>query len=138
VFLFSTLNLPSIIKDTIPIAGDIPYHFANYTDLKEIFLPNWEIAGWSDASFGGYSIFQSYPIFPFLLIYILDIFMASGVAFKLILMLGALGLPLATYWALIQTKIPRPGPIFGSILSLIYLIQDDHYAFGGNLESVFA
>jgi len=66
-----------ILKEAIPIGGDIPYHFANYIDLKEIFLPNWEIAGWSDANYGGYSVFQSYPFFSFILVYILDIFIGS-------------------------------------------------------------
>lgn len=138
VFLFSGLKMEWLLKDIIPIGGDIPYHFANYIDLKEIFLPNWEIAGWSDASYAGYSIFQSYPFFSFILVYILDIFIGSWVAFKIVLILGALGLPLAMYWTLLQTKVPRPGPIFGAILSLAYLFHESHYAFGGNLRSIFS
>jgi|GEM_PF-5092657 len=51
IFLFSGLKMEWLLRDIIPIGGDIPYHFANYIDLKEILLPNFQISGWSDASF---------------------------------------------------------------------------------------
>jgi hypothetical protein len=127
-----------LLREIIPIGGDVPYHFANYIDFKEILLPNWQISGWSDASFAGFQLFQSYPIFPFILIYLFDIFVGSGVAFKIVFILGAVGLPLAIYWTLLQARVPRPGPIFGSLLSLAYLFHDDHFAFGGNLRSIFS
>lgn len=78
-----------LLKDIIPIGGDVPYHYANYIDLKEILLPHFQLIGWNDASFAGFDIFQNYPIFPFILIYYLDFFMSSGVAFKIVMILGA-------------------------------------------------
>ncbi len=90
LFLFSGLKMEWFLRDIIPIGGDVPYHVANYFDLKEILLPHFQISGWSDASFGGFQLFQSYPIFPFLLIYFFDLFMGSGVAFKTVLILGAI------------------------------------------------
>lgn len=138
LFLFHALKIGWLMKDTIPIGWDIPYHVANYFDLKEILLPHFQLSGWSDASFGGFQLFQGYPIFPFIIILFFDIFLASSVAFKWVIILGAVGLPLATYWTLWQSKVSRPGPIFGAILSLAYLFHDDHFAFGGNLRSVFS
>lgn len=138
IFLFNGLRMEWFLREIIPTGGDIPYHFANYIDFKEIFLPNWQITGWSDASFGGLNIFQSYPVFAFILIYFFDLFMGSWVAFKTVLILGSVGLPLAIYWTLIQAKVPRPWPIFGSIASLAFLFHDDHFSFGGNLRSVFS
>ena len=138
VFLWHGLKMEWLLKDIIPIGWDIPYHYANYIDFKEILLPHFQIVGWNDASFAGFDIFQNYPIFPFILIRCLDVFMGSGVAFKLVMILGAMWLPLATYWTLLMTNVRRPWPIFGAILCLAYLFHNDHFAFGGNLQSIFS
>ena len=87
-----------IISATTPSGGDMGAHVLAPAFLRDELLPRGRIQGWSNSWFAGFPIFYFYFPLPSLVIVFLDLFLPYGVAFKIVTVIGLLGLPAASYY----------------------------------------
>jgi len=91
------LNPGLILNSSTPSGGDMGAHVLGPAYLRDTLLPAGQFQGWSNAWFAGFPIFYFYFPLPSLVIVFLDLFLPYGVAFKLVTVVGLVGLPPATY-----------------------------------------
>ena len=110
IFVFSQLNPGLIFANTTPAGGDMGAHVWGPAYMRDHLLPNLRITGWGADWYAGFPAFFFYFPLPSLAIVILDVLLPYGVAFKLVSILGLLGLPVAA-WAFGRLMGMRfPGP----------------------------
>lgn len=118
--------------------GDTGAHVSWGAVLKESFLPRHRIAGWTSDWYAGFPLFTFYFPLPFLLIVLLSYAIPYNVAFKLVTVLGVFGLPVATYAALRAMGYERPMPVYGALMTTVFLFLENFTILGGNILSTLA
>ncbi len=98
IVILLVLNPELIFTATTPSGGDMGAHVLGPAFLRDELLPRGRIQGWSNSWFAGFPIFYFYFPLPSLVIVFLDLFLPYGVAFKIVTVIGLLGLPSATYF----------------------------------------
>jgi len=98
LIILVVLSPELIISATTPSGGDMGAHVLGPAFLRDELLPRGRIQGWSNSWFAGFPIFYFYFPLPSLSIVFLDLFLPYGVAFKLVTVVGLMGLPAATYY----------------------------------------
>ncbi|MBW2617690.1 MAG: hypothetical protein JRC92_02295, partial [Deltaproteobacteria bacterium] len=134
----SFLPWPLILSPATPTGGDTPSHFAALVYFKDHILPQGRLWGWSPGNLAGYPLFQFYFPLPFLAIIGLGPFLGLAAAFKLGVLLPALGLPASVYFCLRRQKLPFPGPAVGAVFAVSFLLAETNKVWGGNLPSILA
>jgi hypothetical protein len=127
-----------MLSPTTTNGGDMGSHYYPAEYLRDVLLPRGQLMGWCPGSYGGYPLFQFYFPAPFLLIVALSFLMPLAVAFKLVTILGVLGLPPCVYLALRLLRVPFPGPALGAMASLCFLFMEANSMWGGNIPSTLA
>src|SRR5213592_3932311 len=108
--LFVLVNLKPhlLLANTTPAGGDMGAHVWGPAYLRDHLLPHGRITGWTPDWYAGFPALVFYFPLPSLLIVILNAVIPYNVAFKLVTILGVLGLPVAA-WAfgrLIRLRFP--------------------------------
>ncbi len=137
-FMLSRFELPLLFTDTIVTGGDTASWYQPLQALKEEFLPNLRLFGYSHSNFFGYLEGQHYFVLPFLLPALLGYVMPLTVALKIATFLGIFALPLTTFFAVKSMSKNHWTALAGSSLSLLFLFNESYTMFGGNLLSTFA
>lgn len=106
--------------------------------MKDYLLSHGKLVGWSPGNYGGFPVFIYYFPLLFLIGALLSFFLPIMVAFKIISILGALLLPVATYTMLRLMRLKYPAPALGAIASLVILFNESHTMWGGNFLSNYA
>jgi uncharacterized membrane protein len=92
------LNPGWILSATTPTGGDMGAHVFGPAYLRDHLLPEGRILGWSNDWFAGFPAFYFYFPLPSLVIVLLDVVLPYGVAFKVVTVIGLLGIPPAAYY----------------------------------------
>jgi len=127
-----------IFDDTTPTGGDMGAHVWAPAFLRDHFLPNLQLSGWSMDWYGGLPLYRFYMVIPALAIVALDVVLPYGVAFKLVAISGLVLFPIAC-WAFGRLAAFRyPIPELFSIAALCFLLDESFSIYGGNVKSTMA
>ena len=138
IFVFSQLNPGLIFANTTPAGGDMGAHVWGPAYMRDHLLPNLRITGWGADWYAGFPAFFFYFPLPSLVIVILDLLLPYGVAFKLVSILGLVGLPVAA-WAFGRLMGMRfPGPPLLAVGTVPFLFDRYFTIYGGNIPSTLA
>jgi len=138
IFVFSQLQPSLIFANTTPAGGDMGAHVWGPAYMRDHLLPNLRITGWGADWYAGFPAFFFYFPLPSLLIVVLDVLLPYGVAFKLVSILGLVGLPVAA-WAFGRLMGMRfPGPALLGVATVPFLFDRYFTIYGGNIASTLA
>ncbi len=136
LLIFYRPNL--LFSITTTAGGDTGAHHYPAQYLIQELLPHFRLTGWAPGWYAGMPMLTFYFPFPFLLIAIMDWFMAYEVAFKIGTVLGVFALPAAAYAMGRLWRVRRPFPIFAAVFALIFLLMESYSIYGGNILSTLA
>lgn len=129
-----------LLDNTTPTGGDMGAHVWAPAFLRDHFLPNFQLSGWSMDWYGGLPLYRFYMVIPALAIVALDAvpFVAYGVAFKIVAASGLLTFPLAC-WAFGRlASFRHPIPELFAFGGLCFLLDESFEIYGGNVKSTMA
>ncbi len=136
LFIFYRPDL--LFSITTTAGGDTGAHHYPAQYLIQELLPNFRLTGWAPGWYAGMPMLTFYFPFPFLLIAIMDWFMAYEVAFKIGTVLGVFALPAAAYAMGRLWRVRRPFPILAAVFALVFLLMESYSIYGGNILSTLA
>lgn len=137
-FMLSRFDLRLLVSDSILTGGDSASWYQVLKTLKEDFLPQGRLFGFSQANFFGYLEGQHYFILPFLVAALLGFLVPLGVALKIATVAGGFALPLSMFFAASSISGRKRGGAIAAALSLLFLFNESYSIFGGNWLSTFA
>ncbi|MGH9224554.1 MAG: hypothetical protein ACRD2W_12435 [Acidimicrobiales bacterium] len=138
IFVFSQLHPELIFANTTPAGGDMGAHVWGPAYMRDHLLPNLRITGWAPDWYAGFPAFWFYFPLPSFLIVVLDVLLPYGVAFKLVTILGLVGLPVCA-WAFGKLMGMRfPGPPIMAAATIPFLFDRYFTIYGGNIASTLA
>ncbi len=129
-----------LLDDTTPTGGDMGAHVWAPAFLRDHFLPNLQLSGWSMDWYGGLPLYRFYMVIPALAIVALDAvpFVPYGVAFKIIAASGLLTFPIVC-WAFGRlAKFRHPIPELFAFAGMCFLLDESFEIYGGNVKSTMA
>ncbi|HEY5874573.1 MAG TPA: hypothetical protein VIT64_04700, partial [Ilumatobacteraceae bacterium] len=138
VFTFVQLHPSRIFSSAVPTGGDMGAHLWAPAYLRDHLLPHGRVIGWSMDWYAGLPVYRFYMLPPALLILLLDVVMSYGMAFKIIVVLGVLTLPVCC-WAFGRlSRFPYPIPALFAVAGTIFLFDETFTILGGNIASTMA
>lgn len=129
-----------IFDQTTPTGGDMGAHVWAPAFLRDHFIGNGQLSGWSMDWYGGLPLYRFYMVIPALAIIVLDAvpFVSYGVAFKLVAMSGLVTFPFAC-WAFGRLAAFRhPIPELFAFAGVCFLLDESFEIYGGNVKSTMA
>jgi len=127
-----------VFDRTTPTGGDMGAHVWAPAFLRDHFLPNFQLSGWSMDWYAGLPLYRFYMVIPALAIVALDVVLPYGIAFKLVAVSGLVLFPLAC-WAFGRLAAFRhPIPELFAVASLCFLLDESFSIYGGNVKSTMA
>ncbi|REK19856.1 MAG: hypothetical protein DWQ40_06280 [Actinobacteria bacterium] len=138
LIIFIILNPWLLLTSTTPTGGDMGAHVFGPAFLRDTLLPEGRILGWSDDWFAGFPAFYFYFPLPSLTIVLLDLILPYGVAFKLVTVLGLIGLPFAAYFHARCIGLSRSVSVVAATSGAIFAFMESFNIFGGNIASSLA
>ncbi|MGI9644931.1 MAG: hypothetical protein ACR2O6_06440 [Ilumatobacteraceae bacterium] len=127
-----------VFDNTTPTGGDMGAHVWAPAFLRDNFLPNFQLSGWSMDWYGGLPLYRFYMVVPALAIVALDVILPYGVAFKLVALSGLVTFP-AACWAFGRLAAFRhPIPELFAFAGLTFLLDESFQIYGGNVKSTMA
>ncbi|MGQ9661432.1 MAG: hypothetical protein ACUVWX_03730 [Kiritimatiellia bacterium] len=139
LFVFLLLHFPlgELFGNTLTVGGDTPAHHYLASHLKET-LARGRIISWAGGWWCGFPMFLFYFCLPYLLMALLALIVPHAIAFKLVSLLGIMGLPPAAYGAGRLMRLPRPVPILLAVATIPLLFDNSHTMWGVNIYSTLA
>ena len=134
----SLIRFPEILVANTPTGGDMGAHVLLPQVLKDVLLPSGRLFGWSGAWYAGFPALYFYFPIPALLTVILDVFIPYGVAFKLVVIVGLVALPVATYAFLRLLAFSRPVAALAALTGSMFVFMESFSIFGANIKSTLA
>lgn len=134
----SLIRFPEILVANTPTGGDMGAHVLLPQVLKDVLLPSGRLFGWSGAWYAGFPALYFYFPIPALLTVILDVFIPYGVAFKLVVIVGLVALPVATYAFLRLLAFSRPIAALAALTGSMFVFMESFSIFGANIKSTLA
>lgn len=132
------LRIDLALVNTVPAGGDATAHVYWVSEMRELFGSG-RVDGWSRGWFAGFPIGRFYYVFPAALIALLSLLVPYLVAFKVVMVLGALLLPAGVYVFLRGIGAMFPLPATGAAMSLLFLVVErSELPLGGTFASVLA
>jgi hypothetical protein len=127
-----------VLDDTTPTGGDMGAHVWAPAFLRDHFLGNFQLSGWSMDWYAGLPLYRFYMVIPALAIVALDVVLPYGIAFKLVAVSGLVLFPLAC-WAFGRLAAFRhPIPELFAVAALCFLLDESFSIYGGNVKSTMA
>ncbi len=108
--------------------------------LRDHFIGNGQLSGWSMDWYGGLPLYRFYMVIPAIAIIALDSipFVSYGVAFKLVAVSGLITFPFAC-WAFGRLAAFRhPIPELFAFAGMCFLLDESFDIYGGNVKSTMA
>lgn len=137
-FIFLQLQPSLIFRDTTPAGGDMGAHVWGPAFMRDHLLPHGRLTGWAPDWYAGFAFPSFYFPLPTLLIVIGDVLLPYNIAFKLVSVLGMLGLPVAA-WAFGRLAgLKAPGPVCLAVATVPFLFERSFTIYGGNIPSTLA
>ncbi len=138
LIILSVLSPQWLLVDNTPSGGDMGAHVLGPAALRDVLLPSGRILGWSNAWFAGFPLFYFYFPLPSLVIVLLDVVFAYGVAFKLVTVGGLLLLPFSAYFLARSIGFPRLVCLVSAATGTIFALMEGFTIYGGNVASTLA
>jgi hypothetical protein len=132
------LNPGWILSATTPTGGDMGAHVFGPAYLRDHLLPHGRILGWSNDWFAGFPAFYFYFPLPSLVIVLLDVVLPYGVAFKVVTVIGLLGIPPAAYFLGRSMLLSRHVSIVAAGSGAVFAFLESYSIYGGNVASTLA
>jgi hypothetical protein len=132
------LNPGWILSATTPTGGDMGAHVFGPAYLRDHLLPEGRILGWSNDWFAGFPAFYFYFPLPSLVIVLFDLFLPYGVAFKVVTVVGLLGIPPAAYFLSRSMLLGRHVSIVAAGSGAVFAFLESYSIYGGNVASTLA
>lgn len=136
--MLARFDLRLLFTDTIPTGGDTASWYQILDKLKNVFLPNFRLFGYSQSNFFGYMEGQQYFPLPFLAAALLGFAVPLPVALKIATMAGGFALPATLYIGVRSMTRSRKLGVAAASASLLFLFNESYTMFGGNWLSTFA
>jgi hypothetical protein len=109
-----------LLRDTTPNGGDLGAHVWWPAYLRDHLLP-WRLSGWSPDFYAGFPAGRFYFPVPALTVVGLDLVMPYNVAFKLVVALGPVLVPLGAYVFARGLRAPNPTPAAFAVAATAFL-----------------
>ncbi|MCX7591260.1 MAG: hypothetical protein N2255_06485, partial [Kiritimatiellae bacterium] len=138
IFLLYHFPLRDLVSETLTVGGDTPAHHYLASHLRERLRHGKGIISWAGGWWCGFPMFQFYFCLPYLVIALLGFAIPHSIAFKLVSVLGILGLPPAAYVAGRIMRLPRPMPLLSAMATIPLLFDSSHTMWGVNIFSTLA
>ena len=129
-----------LLKNTTATGGDMGAHVWTPDVVRRNLLSKGRLIGWSNDWFRGMPVLGFYFPLPSLLIAFLGFVIPSGIAFKLVTVLGICTIPTTTWAAGYVAGLRRPIPVIMSLGSIVFVLgrNYDLQIYGGNILSTMA
>lgn len=137
IFILLQIRPDLILLDTTTTGGDTPAHNYLASHLQK-HIAGGKIVSWSNGWWCGFPMFQFYFCLPYLLVVLLNTFLPFNIAFKIVTVLGILTLPITAYISARLFRLPSPAPAFAACATLLFLFDNTHTMWGGNIYSTLA
>lgn len=130
---------PHLLLDaSTPSGGDMGAHVFGPAYLRDVLIPEGRLLGWSNDWFAGFPVFYFYFPLPSLVIVILDFFLPYGVAFKLVTVMGLVGLPPAIAFMTRSFGFSRAIAAVAGAGGAVFVFLESYSIYGGNIASSLA
>jgi len=130
---------PQLLFDaSTPSGGDMGAHVLGPAYLRDVLIPEGRLLGWSNDWFAGFPIFYFYFPLPSLVIVLLDVFLPYGVAFKLVTVMGLVGLPPAVAFMTRSFGFSRAVAAVTAAGAAVFVFLESYSIYGGNIASSLA
>ena len=140
IITLNVVHWDLITTSNTPTGGDMGAHVMGPAYLRDHLLSNFRLNGWNPYWYDGFPMYRFYMVIPALMIVALNIVLPYGIAFKLIVVLGIMTLPVCC-WAFGRLgRFMFPIPELFSVAALIFLLEDtkDLSILGGTIKSTMA
>ena len=127
-----------IISANTPTGGDMGAHVLAPAFLRDVLLPQGQIQGWSNDWYAGFPIYYFYFPLPSLVIVLLDLVMPYGVAFKIVTVLGLIGLPAATFFLSRSLRLGSTVSAVTAAAAATFVFMESFNIYGANIASTLA
>ena len=124
IITLNVVHWDLITTSNTPTGGDMGAHVMGPAYLRDHLLSNFRLNGWNPYWYDGFPMYRFYMVIPALMIVALNIVLPYGIAFKLIVVLGIMTLPVCC-WAFGRLgRFMFPIPELFSVAALIFLLED--------------
>lgn len=106
--------------------------------LRDVLIPEGRLLGWSQDWFAGFPVFYFYFPLPSLVIVFLDVFLPYGTAFKLVTVMGLVGLPPAVAFMTRSFGFSRGIAAVTGAGGAVFAFLESYSIYGGNIASSLA
>lgn len=138
LFVLLVVHPNLIFSNTTTTGGDTGAHFiVPYFAGKE-FFSHGSLTGWSPIWYDGFPLLGFYFPLPSLITWLVAHVIPYGVSFKLVTLVGSLGLPPSMYFLGRSARLRGAFPALLALGSLGFLMDPTFTIDGGNLLSTFA
>lgn len=138
VFIFEFIPLKYILSNTSTTGGDTFSHYNSAKYITEHLHSKGKLTGWYPGSYAGFPILTFYTPLAFILISIFSFIINFNIAFKIISVLGIVGIPFSVYILTKKLKFQKNGQLIAATLSLLFILNEAYSMYGGNLTSTLA
>lgn len=121
-----------------PNGGDIASHLLYVDAFRRWFLEEGRISGWLPEVFAGFPAMTYYFPFPFVWMALLSLQIGLPLAFKWMVLLPSLLLPVTVYWSTGRMGWPGPARLLGATATAGFLLNESSSIWGGNLLAQFS
>ena len=127
-----------LLEASTPSGGDMGAHVYGPAFLRDVLIPEGRILGWSNDWFAGFPVYYFYFPLPALAIVALDFFIPYGVAFKLVTVMGLVGLPPAVAFMTRSFGFSRAVAAVTAAGAVVFAFLESFSIYGGNVASTLA
>jgi hypothetical protein len=136
--VLKVVHLNLVFENNTPTGGDMGAHVMAPAYLRDNLLPHFQLSGWSNYWYDGFPLYRFYMVVPALMIVALNVVFPYGVAFKLIVILGLVTLPVCC-WAFGRlARFRYPMPELMALAATVFLFDESFSIYGGNVKSTMA
>jgi len=138
VFILWQLQPSLLVTDTLASGGDMGAHVWGPAYLRDELLGRFRLTGWTPDWYAGFPAYHFYFPLPSLLIVGLDTFLPYTIAFKLVTVMGLVGLPVAGWSFGRLAGLPFPTPPLFALATVPFVFDRYHTIWGGNAAATLA
>jgi hypothetical protein len=138
LIILGVLQPQLLLDSSTPSGGDMGAHVFGPAYLRDVLIPSGRLLGWSQDWFAGFPAFYFYFPLPSLVIVLLDVFLPYGTAFKLVTVMGLVGLPPAVAFMTRSFGFSRAIAAVAGAGAVVFAFLESYSIYGGNVASSLA
>ncbi len=136
--ILTVLNPWLRIDSTTPSGGVMGAHVLGPAFLRDVLIPEGRLMGWSNSWFAGFPAFYFYFPLPSIVIVLLDVVLPYGVAFKVVSVLGLVGMAPAAFFLARSLGFSRSIASVAAAAMAPFVFMESYSIYGGNVASTLA